>query len=229
MFEPGVRYVSERHIVIDKNPTPVPFWNPNLNLYLEKTIVIIGGGPSHSDLDLSLLGNFNFIAINSSCRKVKEIAKKNDILYFSDNSWSEHCPNLITTWSGIVVTSNRNSKARLGDLVNRLDIQNLTEFMKIKSDYVQASSGHTATCLGVYLGAKRIILIGFESDKSAKRTHGHNDYSQSDLNAFEERFLQGWTGLWKRFRELGCEIINSTPNSMIKEFEFMSLEKALGF
>lgn len=221
-----VRYVAERHIVIDQNPTPVPFWTPGRELE-NKTVIIIGGGPSHRDLDLDFIKDFNFIAVNSSCRKVYPIAKSDDILYFSDNSWNERFPELADKWPGKVICSNRNVKARLKDKVLRLDIQNLTEYMMIKSDYVQASSGHVATCLACWLGAKRIILIGFECDDTATETHGHKDYNQSDISAFKERFLPGWDGLFKRFLELGIEVINSTPDSKIRNLPFLDLKSAL--
>ncbi len=224
----GIRYVSERHIVIDDLPTPVPFWEPDQE-FRDQTIVVLGGGPSHVGVDAILLRDFPFIAVNSSCRKVERLAKKGDILYFSDNSWAERYEELIRNWEGICVTSNRNTKARLGNLVNRLDLQNLTEFMQIKSDYVQASSGHTAVCLGVWLGAKKIILIGFECKEVNGRTHGHDDYVQGDLNAFRERFIPGWVGLSQRFRNLGVEVINSTPDSEIKEFRYLNFKEALGY
>lgn len=225
-MEPGIRYIGPRHILRDnKNPTPVPFWEVN-DIYRDKTIVIIGGGPSHVEMDLNSLHNYNFIAVNSSCRKVEKIAKKEDILYFTDNSWSERFPELIKEWPGLVVTSNRNTKARLQDLVNRIDLIELTEFMQIKSDCVQASSGHTAACLAVMLGAKRICLIGFECDAVNGRTHGHDDYRQENVNDYN-RFLRGWTALKFGFENKKIEIFNCTPNSKIKEFEFKSLKDCL--
>ena len=225
-MEPGIRYIGPRHIIRDNvNPVPVPFWEFN-RIYQDKTIVIIGGGPSHIDIDLNLLHNINFCTVNSSCRKVKEIVKEEDILYFTDNSWSERFEDLVREWKGLVVTSNRNTKARLGNLVNRIDIVKLTEFMEIKSDYVQASSGHSAACLAVMLGAKRLCLVGFECQEIEGRTHGHDDYRQSDLNTFK-RFLKGWTALKIGFEDKGIEVFNCTTNSRIEEFEYRSLEDAL--
>ncbi len=230
MFEPGIRYVAERHIVVDNNPSPANFWEVT-RIYEGKTVLVLGGGPSHVEIDLDFLSNCSLIAVNSSCRKVMDIAKEEDILYFSDNSWSERYIGLIENWKGLVVTSNRNTKIRLSDKVNRLDLQNLTEFMQIKSDYVQGSSGHTAVCLAIYLGAKKVILTGFECDPNpvSGRTHGHEDYVQENIHAFEERYIPGWTGMAKRFRELGCEVINSTFGSKVKDFTFMDIKDALSY
>ncbi len=224
--EVGIRYIGPRHLIIDNvNPTPVPFWKFK-QIYKDKTIVIIGGGPSHVEMDLDLLHDVNFCAVNSSCRKVMGIEKKEDMLYFTDNSWSERFPELVEKWKGLIVTSNRNTKARLGDLVNRLDLIELTEFMQIRSDYVQASSGHSAACLAVMMGAKRLCLVGFECDIVDGRTHGHDDYRQENVNDYN-RFLRGWEGLKIGFEEKDVKVFNCTPNSRIKEFEFKSLEKCL--
>jgi hypothetical protein len=222
----GIRYVSERHIVVGDNPMPALFWEP-IPIFKDKTVVLLGGGPSHVEINPGLLSNCGIVAINSSCRKVMDVAKKEDILYFSDNSWSERYIGLIEEWKGLVITSNRNTKIRLQGLVNRLDLQNLTEFMQVKSDYVQGSSGHTGACLAVLLGAKRLVLVGFECKSINGKTHGHGDYQQENIHAFEERYIPAWFQMAKRFRELGCEVINASKDSAIDCFEFMNFEEAI--
>lgn len=221
-----MRYVGERQIVIDENPTPVEFWDFEREK-LGGRVIVLGGGPSHVEVDINLLVNIPLLAINSSCRKVEKIAKREDILYFSDNSWAEHYERLVRFWPGRVVSSNRNSKIRLGNLINYLDISRLTEIMQVRSDFVQASSGHSAVCLAACMGVRRIVLIGFEGKMVNGRTHGHDDYQMQDLSSFEERFLPGWRGLASKFKEMNIEIINSTPDSEIKEFKFLPLGEAL--
>lgn len=221
-----IQYLGERKIFSDNKPDSFDFWKPN-KIYQDKVVIIIGGGPSHAKLNLSELNNVRFIAVNSSCRKIFPIATKNDILYFSDNSWQENRPELVQLWPGFVVTSNRNTKARLGLFVDYLDVSRLTEEMQVKSDYVQASSGHTAACLAAIMGARRLVLIGFECQAILGKTHGHDDYTQGDMLAFKERFLPGWTGLSFAFKQMEVEVINSTPNSLIKEFDFMPFEDAV--
>jgi hypothetical protein len=221
-----MRYVGPREIVIDAAPAPVPFWQTDRS-FTGETVVIIGGGPSHGAMDLDVLRGHRFIACNSCCRKVAPVATRQDVLYFTDNSWSERRPELLRAWPGPVVTSNRNSKARLGDAVRRLDLETLTRWIDVGIDYVQASSGHTAACLAIRMGAKRVVLIGFECRGLEGLTHGHTDYDQHDLGCYEERFRPGWRALAPRFVELGAEVINATPDSAIEEFNFVPLEEAL--
>ena len=221
-----IRYVGPRHIVRGGDPVPVPFWPPGRS-FEGMTVTLIGGGPSHADIDLSILKGHPFIAINSACRKVRPIATDDDILYFSDNSWAERFDRLLRTWPGPIVTSNRNAKARLGALVRRLEIEAITREIQIMSDRVQASSGHTAACLAVIMGARRIVLCGFECRALGGKTHGHGDYQLHDLSVFDERFLPGWRALAVAFAERGVEVINATPESSIIDFPFASLAEAL--
>lgn len=221
-----MRYVGPRQIVIDDAPAPVPFWPPDRS-FAEMTVTIVGGGPSHAEIDLDVLAGHRFIAVNSSCRKVRAIATEADPLYFSDNSWSEHWPDLIADWPGPVITSNRNSKARLGDAVRRLDINAIVARLGAFPDHVFASSGHGAACLAAVMGAMWIVLIGFEGQAIDGRTHGHDDYWQTDLDAYPERFVPGWRGLAPVFAHHQVTVLNATPRSAITDFPFVALCDAL--
>lgn len=221
-----MRYVGPRQVVIDDQPTPVPFWAPDRS-FAGLTVVLVGGGPSHGALDLDVLAGHRFIAVNSSCRKVRPIATADDPLYFSDNSWNENRPELAAHWPGPVITSNRNTKARLGDAVRRLDVSDLANRLQAWPDYVYASSGHGAACLAVAMGAARLVLIGFEGRIVNGRSHGHDDYVQQDAGDYVERFVPAWTGLAAVFTRLGVSVINATPHSAIKAFPIADLREAL--
>jgi hypothetical protein len=222
------RYVGPREIVIDDNPAPVPFWAPDRS-FQGRTVLLVGGGPSHVAFDLAQLEDVPFIAINSGCRHVRPMATADDILYFTDNSWAENRPELLRDWPGPVVTVNRNAKARLGAEVRRLDLDALTQTFQVRSDYVQASSGHIAACLATIMGARRIVLIGFECLQLDGRTHGHQDYSQDDpVSVYEQCFIPGWRALAPALERMGVEVVNATPISAIDVFPMMPLAQALG-
>lgn len=222
-----MRYVGPRSIVRDDRPAPVPFWTPPVDLFLGQTVVIVGGGPSIASIDLELLRGHSFIAINSACRRLAPIATEQDWLYFHDNNWEETYTDLARAWPGPVVSPNINVKARRGEGVNRLDLQWLTEAMGVLPDHSQPSSGHSAACAAALLGARRIVLIGFECRFIDGRSHGHGDYSMNAETAFRESFLPAWRALAPRFAAMGVEIINATPRSAIAEFRFMPLRDAL--
>lgn len=221
-----VRYVGPRQIVVDRDPAPVSFWEPDL-AFSGLAVTIIGGGPSHADFDLALLRGRRFIAVNSACRRVRTIATERDLLFHHDNSWSENRPELVEDWPGPVVTSNRNTKARLGDLVRRIDMDELTRRFGVLPDRIGASSGHTAACLAAVMGAARVVLVGFECAAPGGRTHGHGDYTHHDTGIYAGQFLPGWSALAPAFDRLGVEVINATPGSAITDFPFADLGEAL--
>lgn len=220
------RYVGPRHIVIDDNPAPVPFWEPDRS-FADQVVTIVGGGPSHAEIDIEGLRGRGFIAVNSACRRMRPVATAHDLLFFHDNSWAENRPELIEGWPGPAVTSNRLTKARLGDAVRRIDMNDLTWRIAAASDHVGASSGHTAACLAAVMGAARIVLIGFECCAPGGRTHGHGDYTHHDTGIYADRFLPGWQGLAAAFERLGVEVLNATSGSAIPDFPFVDLDEAL--
>lgn len=216
-----MRYVAERHIVIDDRPAPVPFWD--MPAWGDRPALILGGGPSHVDVPILAMRRFRLIVVNSACRHAETMARPDDILYFADNSWSERFPHLIRSWPGLVVTSNRGTKARFGPLVHRLDFDALTASIGVLPDFVGASSGHTAACLSAVMGARRVVLSGFEGRSVGGRSHGHSDYTQADPHAFRDRFIPGWSGLAPAFARMGVEVLNATPHSLITDFPTVSM------
>lgn len=222
----GIRYVAERHIVVDDRIPESPFWAWDKS-FDGLAVTLIGGGPSLADLDLDVLRGHRFIAINSGCRKVRPIASAEDPLFFHDNGWAQNRPELLLDWPGPVITSNRNAKARLGNLVRRINMAALCEALEAFPDYLGPSSGHTAACLAAAMGARRIVLIGFEGKMVDGRSHGHNDYQMDSEGPFRDRFLPGWTGLKPVFQRLGVDVLNATPDSAVLEFPFVDLREAL--
>lgn len=220
-----MRHVGPRHFHID-DTAPPEIWEPDRS-FDGMTVAIIGGGPSHADIDLGALKGHRFFAINSACRKVRPAATHDDVLYFTDNAWAENRPELVDDWPGIVITANRRAAVRLKSKVRFIDVTALTARMKVRPDYVQASSGHSAACLIAAMGGKRIVLTGFECRAINGRTHGHNDYSQHDPGVYDERFLPGWRGIAGALAAMDVTVLNATPGSAIAEFPFVEFGAAM--
>lgn len=191
------------------------------------TVAIIGGGPSHADLDLALLKGRRFIAVNSACRKVSPIATAADLLFFHDDVWAETYPELVRDWPGLVVTTNAAAKARFGDRVWHIDTAVLAQQFGASHYHLGVSSGHAASALAVLMGAKRLLLAGFECRSIDGRTHGHDDYRQPELAAFANRFLPAWHALAPVFHEHGVEVLNVTPGSALTDFPVVDLADAV--
>jgi hypothetical protein len=220
-----MRYVGPRHIVIDDAPAPVPFWEPDQS-FAGQTVVVIGNGPSLLAVEVMAVAGQRLIAVNSACRWAAPIATAEDMLFFVDNSWNENRPELAAAWPGIVVSPNRNAKARLGEALRRIDITELTVWAGAMPDAVQASSGHGAAVLAARMGAVRVVLIGFDGRRVDGRSHWHNDY-QEHGDTYNDRFIPGWRMLMPVFTARRVELFNATPGSAIDAVPFRPIAECL--
>lgn len=87
-----------------------------------------------------------------------------------------------------------------------------------------ANSGAAAISLAVQLGAKRIILVGFDMKLDDKdKHHWHTLYKVKGNRPTKrslpfDNHLSGFEQIEKDAKKLGVEIINASPESAIKEF-----------
>lgn len=191
------------------------------------TVVVVGNGPSLARFTPDQIAGHRLIAINSACRWAAPVATADDLLYFADNSWSENHPELAPSWPGIVITSNRYAAARLQPFARRLDVTALTEAVRVHPDATHASSGHTAAALAAAMGARRVVLLGFDCGIRAGRAQWHDDYRETDAAVYVERMAPGWRDLVPGLSRMGCEVVNATPGSSAS-VPFMDIASALG-
>lgn len=220
-----MRMVGPRHFVDDGTPFPEAWqWGQD---FAGMTVVVLGNGPSLADFTPDQVAGFRLIAINSACRWAAPAATADDMLFFHDNSWNANHPALAEAWPGVIVTSNRYAAARLAPHARRLDVTALTETVRIHPDATHASSGHTAAALAAAMGARRVVLLGFDGGPRNGRAQWHDDYRETDLHVYAERMLPGWADLVPGLERIGCEVINATPGSAIAAAPFLDLAAAL--
>ena len=207
---------------------PVPGLNPPPNGDAARrleTILVIGNGPSLSVVDRSALSGLTMIVINSAARWAANIAGPNDLLYFTDNSWSERFPAHIADWPGRVMTSNTQASKRLG--CGWVDVTDLTLWAGLAQDDAQASSGHAAVLLALRAGWKRIILLGFDGGPVQGRTHWHQHYREADHQVYGARHLPAWARIQARCIASGTRLINASRDSHIRSIPIKDLAEAL--
>jgi hypothetical protein len=220
-----MRQIGPRQWVEDGTPWPEPWqWGDD---YAGRTVVVIGNGPSLSAFVPAGVRGFPLIAINSACRWAAPVATPDDVLFFHDNSWNVNHPALADAWPGAIITSNRYAAARLAPRARRLDVTALTEAVRIHPDAVHASSGHTAAALAAAMGARRVVLLGFDGAMRAGRSQWHDDYREPDDSVYRERMVPGWRDLVPGLSRLGCEVVNATMGSAIDAAPFVPLAAAL--
>jgi hypothetical protein len=162
------------------------------------------------------------IVINSSFK----IAKWADILYACDGEWWDKYYNEVNdVFQGSLYTiCDRVSKIYGINWIASEDQQGLGE------DIIHTgnNSGYQSINLAYLLGAKKIILLGFDMQRSLNKGHWHGDHPGS-LNRHNN-----FTGWLKKFPKLAedlknkdVEVINSTRLTALTCFKMKPLKEAL--
>lgn len=96
------------------------------------------------------------------------------------------------------------------------------------------NSGAAAISLARNLGAKRVILLGFDMNLNNKQQHFHDEYRRGLILSDKQkrglpfdRHLKGFPIIKKDADRLGLEILNTSLNSTITCFEKVSIKELL--
>ena len=189
------------------------------------TVYIIGGGPSLNDCDLTLIHDKRVIGVNQAFRLGSWV----DVLYFGDCSFYKDNIKDIRAFAGLKISS-----------CGRIPVQGWPGVLRLKrkkprgietrpnSVSWNGNSGASAISIAAHLGAKRIVLVGFDMRKVEEKHHWHSHYK--DRGKTWDPYIvhmKGWPTIAQDAKKIGIEIINATPGSAITEFPFMPLEDTL--
>ncbi|MCS4265006.1 hypothetical protein [Serratia sp. BIGb0163] len=168
------------------------------------TMVCIASGPSltRSDCLLAVKSEYPIIAVNTSWRLVPEC----QYLFAADFAWWEKHHSSVGISAELWTVSAR-AHTRYG----------LNLFMP--GDDGSFNSGQRAIQLAEYLGARRIILLGYEcSLENGKHWHGdHPDKMHNPTHQEVERWHREFAALNKSFPDV--EIINCSRRTALTCFQ----------
>lgn len=86
------------------------------------------------------------------------------------------------------------------------------------------NSGYQALNLAYIAGATKIILLGYDM----KGTHWHGDHPAPINSRLPfEMWIPAFQRMARDFKDTNCEVINATPESLLKGFRKVPLEEAL--
>jgi len=169
------------------------------------------------------------IAVNNSYR----VAPWAACVWFGDIKWWDWHKEVLLAGTMPIVTCCEN--ARLRHLWGSARIKfyrrdgNKRDGLTTRpGDFVSwnRSSGAAAISLAHRLGAKRVILLGFDMRLVGGQKNWHDDHIEKFHKPFY-RHLKSFPAIARDARELGIEILNATPGSAIKQFPFVDLEEVL--
>ncbi len=168
-------------------------------------------------------GRSRVIAISDAYR----LAPWADVLYSCDAKWWEHHQG-VATFPGLKFAV----EARAGRWPGVQILQN-TGFSGLEmmptGVRTGANSGMQAINLAVHLGARRIVLLGYDMRPAADgRTHwfGRHPGTLHRCSPYE-RFMAAIATLAAPLREIGVEVLNASRQTALTVFPRVSLEEAL--
>ena len=222
--------VTENNEFLTWPPGPV-LWCI-IPLWQGQTATIIGGGPSLTREQVDMVrGKTRVIAINDAYR----LAPWADILYGCDAKWWQwHNPEFKGIKVGLrwdAVKGKIQSGWENGIFPEVRGLANTgIQGLEIAPNGVRtgANSGYQAINLAVHMGAKRILLLGFDMKSDGKKVHLFGDHPNGVAPEYFNLLLH-FGSLVKPLEKAGVEVINCTPDSALKVFPQMSLGEALEY
>jgi hypothetical protein len=200
-------------------------------LWPNSLVVCIGSGPSLSKFQIDYIQNkpIKIIAINDAYRACPFA----DLLYASDYRWWQYHIEETKQFKGLRVGLGYRNRPFEGiyyvapELNERGDP--VSTGLSLDPRYIRTAnnSGFQAINLAVLLGAKRIVLLGYDMKKDVYgRSHFFGDHPQKIRSeSCYQSFISHFHTMVKPLKEIDVEIINCTPGSALHVFPMGELEK----
>ena len=195
-------------------------------LFPNETIYIIGGGPSLCNFDFRTLIGKKTIAINKGII----FHPTADVLYWTDGRFYTWFKNEVDSYKGLKFALKPGSQ-----YTHDINVLRKGKPYGLEEDPQTLAhgfnSGYAAINLAYHLGAKRIILLGFDMTNDGNQTHFHDGYPTraAGNEVYQDKFLPGFKQLSSEIKTKGIEIYNASPHSRLNTFPIITLNQALSF
>ena len=155
------------------------------------------------------------------------------MLFFRDLDWYLRHRETVEGWAGLAVTTNRSAALACRRLTRVVTVHG-ADFPAPGSQQGEhpavrygRSSGHLAVSLAIAMGARRVVLLGYDCRFVGGRSHWHDDYAAPIELVYTTDFLPAWRGWGAAAERAGVEVVNATAGSAIAEFRFRPLAEIL--
>jgi hypothetical protein len=203
---------------------------------------VICTGPSlnKNDLDIVERSGIKCIAVNDAYLVVPWA----DVLYAADDKWwTWHLEGLNKSWPWVSF-----SKHEVSQRLKSFKGQTVTIEHPAVSKFPQfvlrnggqeglsgnpqvictgQNSGYQAINIAALGGAKKILLLGMDMRFLNGKSHAHNGHPvKHDENSYK-RYAQNFRTIETPLKNLGIDVVNCAPGSLIKNFRFSTVEREL--
>jgi len=190
-----------------------------------ETVYLIGGGPSLKGFTWNSLRGKKTIAIN----KALKFYPHADAVYWTDGRVFTWLEEEINNFKGLKYTIRPKAYPGHVNLLRRgkkFGIETSPNSVAHGNN-----SGYAAINLAIHLGAKRIVLLGYDMGQTSEGSHFHDGYPVNATGAkiYKEQFLPGFDILKDALKGKDIQIYNACPTSNLKIFPRITIADALAF
>ena len=156
--------------------------------------------------------------------------EKADVLYWTDIRFYTWYKNEVDNYKGLKFAMKGGSQ-----YTNDIKILRKGKPYGLETDSDVLShgfnSGYAAINLAYHLGAKKIILLGFDMANDGTQTHFHDGYPTRPAGdrIYQDKFLPGFKQLNTDLKEKGISVYNASAHSRITVFPKITIDQALSF
>ena len=192
-------------------------------IWNDDVVYIVAGGPSLKGFDWAKLDGKKVIAINRAFSYLPNA----DVLYFSDTRFYEWYRDDIEKFKGLKYTiSNKIKSTTVKSLKRGHETGMHTDGYTLSHGN---NSGYAAINLAYMLGAKVIILLGYDLN-TIKTVNFHDGYNiEQQNNVYKNEFIPPYLSLPRLFKRLGVLCYNANQDSELNCFPKCSLDFALNY
>jgi len=200
----------------------MPFWTPN-PIWKDQDVFIIGGGLSLEKFDWELLRPDRVFTIgcNDAYLRGPDIC---NICFFGDIKWWKAHQRGLETYresgKGSVFTHCPQLQSGKDHTPWLWKMNRESRGLHLDALAWNKNTGAGAVNLALLLGAKRVLLLGFDMHLIGGRSNWHDNNLDKPNAAVYPRFLKGFERLAKDLpiKFPGCKIINITDDSSLDLF-----------
>lgn len=186
------------------------------------TVACLGTGPSLTAEDVNACrGRVRVIAINDAYK----LAPWADVLYACDGKWIDHhkgVPSFLGPKYSLTVNPKKWPAwtALKNDGVNGLCL--MPTGLR-----TGRNSGYQAINLALHLGAKQILLLGYDMGRHGGKGHFFGEHPRNWSPSPYSKFLEAFTTIVEPLKLAGVEVINCSRRTALTVFPKQPLESAL--
>ena len=198
-------------------------------LWRGQTVVLLGGGTQDPNVVDSIRGKARVIAINDTYK----LAPWADILYACDAKWWNWAkPDFSGLKVGLKWDAVKGKYYPGYDLESHPGLRALAgtglSGLEIAPNALRtgANSGYQAINLAVHMGAKRILLLGYDMQPTETGSHWFGEHPDG-VEPSWMNMLMHYPSLVKPLKEKGVQVINCTQSTALEVFPRGKIEELL--